>query len=63
MVNSGMAWRLTIGGVVTGIWANRVGILIPAAFSTYRAGLHWFLAPIAIAAVASLMIKPGRAKA
>jgi MFS family permease len=145
MINSGVAWGLTIGGVVTGIWANRVGILIPAricawmslilmgilyikplpglaiplmvllgffmgaaplglavmnahiperlqalaspilltvvflgggilmssvgtslaglpanAFSTYRAGLNWFLVPIAIAAVASLMIKPGR---
>lgn len=148
MVNSGVAWGLTIGGVVTGIWANRVGVLIPAricswmslilmgilyvkplpgiaiplmvllgffmgaaplglavmnahipekfqalaspilltivflgggllmsnvgaslaglpanAFSTYRAGLNWFLVPIAIAAMASLMIKPGRANA
>lgn len=145
MINSGVAWGLTIGGVITGIWANRVGFIVPAricawmalllmgilysrplpglavplmvclgffmgaaplglavmnahvperyrslaspmlltmvflcggllmsnvgnslaglpahAFSTYRAGLNWFLVPIAVAAVASLMMKPGR---
>jgi MFS family permease len=145
MINSGVAWGLTIGGVVTGIWANKVGFIMPArisawmslilmgilyvkplpglaiplmvvlgffmgaaplglavmnahvpekfqslaspilltvvflgggllmsnvgtslaalpanAFSTYRAGLNWFLVPIAVAAVASLMMKPGR---
>jgi len=145
MINSGVAWGLTIGALVTGIWANKAGFLIPAricawmslilmgilyikplpgvaiplmvllgffmgaaplglaamnahipekmqslaspilltvvflgggllmsnvggslaslpsqAFSTYQAGLNWFLVPIAIAAVASLMMKPGR---
>ena len=145
MINSGVAWGLSLGGIVTGIWANRVGFLVPAricawmalvlmgilysrplpglavplmvclgffmgaaplglavmnahvperyrslaspilltmvflcggllmssvgsslaglpvhAFSTYRAGLNWFLVPIAVAAVASLMMKPGR---
>jgi len=146
MINSGVAWGLTIGGVATGIWANQAGFIKPARicawaslilmailytkplpglaiplmialgffmgaaplglavmnahvperfqalaspilltvaflgggllmssvgtglvslpvheFSTYRAGLNWFLVPIAIAAVASLMIKPARA--
>jgi MFS family permease len=145
MINSGVAWGLTIGALVTGIWANKAGFLIPAricawmslilmgilyvkplpgvaiplmvllgffmgaaplglaamnahipekmqslaspilltvvflgggllmsnvggslaslptqAFSTYQTGLNWFLVPIAIAAVASLMMKPGR---
>lgn len=145
IINSGVAWGLTIGGVVTGAWANKVGFLIPAricswlslilmgilysrplpglaiplmallgffmgaaplglavmnahvaekarslaspilltlvflgggllmsnvgsslaqldphAFSTYRAGLNWFLVPIAIAAVSSLFMKQGR---
>lgn len=148
MINSGVAWGLTIGALITGIWANKVGFLIPAricawmslilmgilyikpmpgvatplmvllgffmgaaplglaamnahvpekvqtlaspilltvvflaggllmsnvgtslaalpanAFSTYQAGLNWFLVPIAIAAVASLMMKPGRTNA
>jgi len=146
MINSGVAWGLTIGGVATGVWANRAGFIKPARicawaslilmvilytkplpglaiplmialgffmgaaplglavmnahvperfqalaspilltiaflgggllmssvgtslaglpvheFSTYRAGLNWFLVPIAVAAVASLMIKPARA--
>jgi predicted MFS family arabinose efflux permease len=147
MINAGVTWGLTIGGVITGIWANRKGFQIPArvcafaalvlmillytqplpvglavvlmvllgftlsaaplglaamntgipesiqslaspilltivflgaglmmagigidlaslpkhAFSTYREGLHWFLVPIAIAAVSSLMMKPARA--
>lgn len=145
MINSAVAWGLTIGGCITGIWANSVGFIVPAricawmalvlmsilysrplpslavplmaclgffmgaaplglavmnghvperyrslvspmlltivflcggllmsnvgsslaelpahAFSTYRAGLNWFLVPIAVAAVASLMMKPGR---
>jgi len=145
MINSGVAWGLTIGGIVTGIWANKVGFLVPAricswlslilmgilysqdlpglslalmaslgffmgaaplglasmnahvpeeaqalaspilltlvflgggvlmsnvgsslgsldvhAFSTYQAGLRWFLIPIAIAAVSSLLMKPGK---
>ena len=145
MINSGVAWGLTIGGIATGIWANKVGFLIPAricswlslilmgilytrelpglsivlmamlgffmgaaplglasmnahvpqeaqglaspilltlvflgggvlmsnvgnslgslnahAFSTYQAGLNWFLVPIAIAAVSSLLMKPGK---
>jgi hypothetical protein len=29
-------------------------------FSTYRAGMNWFLVPVAIAAVSSLFMKPGR---
>lgn len=145
IINSGVAWGLAIGGVVTGAWADKAGFLIPArlcswislilmgilysrplpglsialmallgffmgsaplglavmnahvaakardlaspilltlvflgggllmanvgtslapldphAFSTYRAGLNWFLVPIAIAAVSSLFMKPGR---
>ncbi len=145
MINSGVAWGLTIGGIVTGMWANRAGFikparicswmslilmailytqplpglaillmiavgffmggaplgiaamnahvperfqalaspilltiaflgggllmssvgpslsgLLPHAFSTYRAGLNWFMVPIAVAAVASLMMKPAR---
>ena len=145
MINSGVAWGCTLGALITGIWANRVGFLIPAricawmslilmgimyiqplaglavplmvllgffmgaaplglasmnahvprksqsiasailltvvflvggllmssvgmslanlpsyAFETYRVGLNWFLVPIAIAAVASLFMKPSR---
>lgn len=148
LVNSGVAWGCTAGALVTGIWANRVGHLLPARicawlslllmgilyikplpglaiplmallgffmgaaplglaamnahvteraqaiasailltlvflgggllmsnvgtslatlpaheFNTYRAGLNWFLVPIAIAAVASLLMKPGRSQA
>lgn len=148
MINSGVAWGLTIGGIVTGIWANKTGFVKPAricawvslilmtilytkplaglavplmialgffmgaaplglavmnahvperyqalaspilltvaflgggllmssvgtslaglpihAFSTYRAGMNWFIVPIAVAAVASLMIKPTRSTA
>jgi len=148
LVNSGVAWGCTIGALVTGIWANRVGYLVPARicawmslvlmgilyikplpglaiplmallgffmgaaplglaamnahvservqsiasallltivflgggllmsnvgtslatlpaneFNTYRTGLNWFLVPIAIAAVASLMMKPGPSQA
>lgn len=144
MLNSGVAWGLTVGGVVTGLWANRTGFIQPArlcswisfilmailysrplpglaiplmillgffmgaaplglavmnahvptrlqslaspilltvaflgggilmssigsslaslpahSFETYRAGLNWFLVPIAIAAVSSIMMKPG----
>jgi hypothetical protein len=34
---------------------------LPAhAFSTYRTGLNWFMVPIGMSAVASLMMKPGR---
>ena len=145
MINSGVAWGCTLGALISGIWANRVGFLIPAricawmslilmgimyiqplaglavplmvllgffmgaaplglasmnahvprksqsiasailltvvflvggllmssvgmslanlpsyAFETYRVGLNWFLVPIAIAAVASLFMKPSR---
>ncbi len=145
MINSGVAWGCTFGALISGIWANRVGFLIPARicawmslvlmgilyikplptlavplmvllgffmgaaplglaamsahvsekmqsiasallltvvflgggllmtsvgssiatlpaseFATYRVGLHWFLVPIAIAAVASMLMKPGR---
>jgi len=148
LVNSGVAWGCTAGALVTGVWANRVGHLLPARicawmslllmgilyikplpgvaiplmallgffmgaaplglaamnahvteraqaiasailltlvflgggllmsnvgtslamlpaheFNTYRAGLDWFLVPIAIAAVASLLMKPGRSQA
>lgn len=147
LVNSAVAWGCTAGALVTGIWANRVGHLLPARicawlslllmgilyikplpglaiplmallgffmgaaplglaamnahviermqaiasailltlvflgggllmsnvgtslamlpaheFNTYRAGLNWFLVPIAIAAVASLLMKPGRSQ-
>ena len=145
MINSGVAWGCTLGALISGIWANRVGFLIPARicawmslilmgimyiqplaglavplmvllgffmgaaplglasmnahvpqksqsiasailltvvflvggllmssvgmslanlpsykFETYRVGLNWFLVPIAIAAVASLFMKPSR---
>ena len=145
MINSGVAWGCTLGALISGIWATRVGFLIPAricawmslilmgimyiqplaglavplmvllgffmgaaplglasmnahvpgksqsiasailltvvflvggllmssvgmslanlpsyAFETYRVGLNWFLVPIAIAAVASLFMKPSR---
>jgi MFS family permease len=146
MVNSGVAWGCTFGALISGIWANKVGFLVPARicawmslvlmsilytkplpglavplmillglfmgaaplglaamnahvsekiqsmasailltvvflgggllmsnvgsslatlpvseFSTYRAGMNWFLVPVAIAAVSSLLMKPGRA--
>jgi MFS family permease len=146
MVNSGAAWGCTFGALISGIWANKVGFLVPARicawmslvlmsilytkplpglavplmillglfmgaaplglaamnahvsekiqsmasailltvvflgggllmsnvgsslatlpvseFSTYRAGMNWFLVPVAIAAVSSLLMKPGRA--
>jgi len=145
MVNSGVAWGCTFGALLSGIWANKVGFLVPARicawmslvlmailysqplpglavplmvllglfmgaaplglaamnahvsekiqsmasaillsvvflgggllmsnvgtslaalpvseFSTYRAGMNWFLVPVAIAAVSSLFMKPGR---
>lgn len=146
MINSGVVWGLTLGGIVTGMWANQAGFikparvcawmslillailytkpilpwlaislmialgffmggaplgiavmnahvpekfqaiaspilltiaflsggllmssvgsslagLLPHAFSTYRVGLNWFMVPIAVAAVASLMMKPAR---
>lgn len=145
MINSGVAWGCTLGALISGIWANRVGFLLPARicgwmslvlmgilyvkplpglavplmvllgffmgaaplglaamnahvsekiqsiasailltvvflgggllmsnvgtslaslpandFATYRVGLNWFLVPIAIAAVSSLFMKPGR---
>ncbi len=145
MINSGVAWGCTFGALISGIWANKVGFLVPARicawmslvlmgilyikplptlavplmvllgffmgaaplglaamnahvsermqaiasailltvvflgggllmtsvgwsiaslppneFATYRVGLHWFLVPIAIAAVSSMLMKPGR---
>ena len=30
MLNSGMIWGLTVGGVLIGLWANKVGYLLPA---------------------------------
>jgi predicted MFS family arabinose efflux permease len=145
MINSGVAWGCTFGALISGIWANKVGFLVPARicawmslllmsilytkplpglalplmvllglfmgaaplglaamnahisekaksvasailltfvflcggllmsivgsslatlpvseFSTYRAGMNWFLVPVAIAAVSSLLMKPGR---
>lgn len=145
MINSGVAWGCTFGALLSGIWANKVGFLVPARicawmslvlmailysqplpglavplmvllglfmgaaplglaamnahvsekiqsmasailltlvflgggllmssvgtslaslpvsdFSTYRAGMNWFLVPVAIAAVSSLFMKPGR---
>ena len=30
MINSGATWGLAIGGIITGIWANKVGFIMPA---------------------------------
>jgi MFS family permease len=56
---------LTIVFLGGGLLMSNVGVSLATlpvhAFSTYRAGLNWFLVPIAIAAVTSLLMKPGRA--
>jgi len=55
---------LTIGFAGAGVLMPAVGIdlarLPIATFDTYRHGLNWFLVPIAMAGVASLLMKPGR---
>jgi hypothetical protein len=55
---------LTVAFLGGGLLMSSVGTSLAGLpvheFSTYRAGLNWFLVPIAAAAVASLMIKPTR---
>jgi hypothetical protein len=48
------------GGLLMSNVGGSLASLPAQAFSTYQTGLNWFLVPIAIAAVASLMMKPGR---
>ena len=55
---------LTIGFAGAGVLMPAIGINLAAlpisAFDTYRHGMNWFLVPIAISGVASLLMKPGR---
>lgn len=55
---------LTVVFLTGGLLMSNVGSSLASlpthAFSTYQTALNWFLVPIAVAAVASLMLKPGR---
>lgn len=51
------------GGLLMANVGTSLASLPPHAFSTYREGLNWFLVPIAMASVSSLLIRPGRADA
>ena len=47
------------GGILMSSIGSSLASLPAHSFETYRAGLKWFLVPIAIAAVSSIMMKPG----